>query len=448
MISFNPTVALQPDAKPRISEFLNQEKGILPAGIYSGGSVNPGPGLKALAIQPFSAKAYDGFTVTTTVVSSIDFEGISLAADTLFYLVLYAKAWVSGDPTAEHTVRLQLFSATDWLTFGDKLYCIKLATILVPQTGSSIPAANIDCGAADRIDLAQSKVRIFSGSSQLNGLQGATVYHNLGTLDYRGFAQPVVAPNLGYGDIWIDKQANSMTVYCSSVAEFGSFDWFVVLNRGVSDQTPYGLSVAYANLANVLPNHFGASIVQQDFLNAQPITQARLNLLLQSVIDPQDSWGIQANQDVSVKWQHIQASLNYILVDVDVAGNSGVYDLVNSLPTASYKAFAIPQFAATKLPVIVRTNNSVTIRGDNGRYRLIIVKNAGAHPTGIMSNITNSCLVEHNFNLQNYVPLIALVPNSDASIPNLSSYALNIEANTFNLVAGNSNQFSIEWMIL
>lgn len=405
------TVSIQPNAKPTTEVFHNLLR-VLPLGLYSGGSTVQAPG-RAIGIQPFTAKALEGFTIQTSDQEVVSVPTVPV--DTYYWLSLYAKAWQPGDALTENHVEWRLVTDADWQLYGDKPYCIVVAKIFAPAPTIEDPHVriypqNIDCTVAHRIDI-ENRVgqQIFSGSDSFNGMTGKSVTHNLGTVNYRVGITPTQSPLVGLGDIWVTKAANSFSVFCDGT-ETSNFDWILTASSNALNLRNQGFITAQPAVTTINVSH----LTDNSFLWLAPIQLAAEQPF--AVADAgHNNWLVQTvSATVTTSWTLVEdtSGLYSIFTDVTIAGGVGSY--IHNLGHLNYRAFLLPQFN-TSQAVGTLTNNSVDFAGTDGLYRLVIFKRPEFHVNGSATG-TTSITVEHGLNLSSYSPLIALTAISAPSI--------------------------------
>jgi hypothetical protein len=431
---------MQIGQKPTVDLFLGLTRGILPKAIYEGGYVLPAPG-RAVGILPFTAKSIDGLVISSTEIEVITVP--DLTVNTLFWLVLYAKQWEPGDPNPQHTVEFRLFTDSDWQIYADKAHCIVFATI-IGTYNTAIRSANIDCSKAQRVDIAQNSNQLIrSGSSTFNGSNGQTITHNLATLDYRVAVTPSGAPQVGLGDIWVQKTANSFTVFCDSVTEVNAFDWILTTARAT--QVTKAANKVFANNSNT-PIGPGFLNSASSILIAYPMALAPAPLTWvepSTLYLPNDSWAVKCLNQQICNWNLLDSSTDAKLVQQDIVVSGGSSTITFSAPqeVENYRALVIPLQSVSKMPIITRSADSIQVNGIDGTYRLVTIKNAAQKLRGVGSG-SGSIRIQHGLGSLDYFPLIAFTSSVDA----IDNFAVNIEADYFEVLTDNVVGF--EWIIL
>lgn len=66
-----------------------------------------------------------------------------------------------------------------------------------------------------------------SGSSTFNSTEGIVITHNLNTSNYNVTITPTSNPNGQLGEVWVVKDLNNMTVFCSGTTKVTTFDYII-----------------------------------------------------------------------------------------------------------------------------------------------------------------------------------------------------------------------------
>jgi len=447
------TISIQPNASPTVNTFLGLIKDVLPTGIYNGGGVSSGPG-RSLSIQPFTVKSREGLTVTTSAVETIAVP--TVLADTVFWLVLHVKSWSPVNPINDgHYAQFELILDSSIDSDSDADYYIRFAQFTA-TTATLILNSNIDSSTGDRINLnstANSKI-LYNGTDSFNGPDGKLVQHNLGTSNYSVNVTPTGRPQLGLGDIWVAKNSNAFTVFCSG-RESINFDWQIMSALRASGSIDEGFSSIFVTgkYSGYSKIQFGVETVNTSALYSNPISITPKDLIYTTkelTTDSNDSWSLlvgsspasELNPHISLRWKLLDASSNTDLI-IQSISNSGSYSYLHNIGSLNYRAFLVPQFYTTRKPLITRNINSVDFDSlDVGTYRLIIVKNIDKYIHGTMSG-TGSMQAHHSIS-GNYVPLISFV-SSDNDVTEMSIIPSD---NRFTTYIDTGVTATAEWLIL
>ena len=447
------TISIQPNASPTVNTFLGLIKDVLPTGIYNGGGVSSGPG-RSLSIQPFTVKSREGLTVTTSAVETIAVT--TVLADTVFWLVLHVESWSPVNPINDgHYAQFKLVLDSSIDSDSDADYYIRFAQFTA-TTDALILNSNIDSSTGDRINLnstANSKI-LYNGTDSFNGPDGKLVQHNLGTSNYSVNVTPTGRPQLGLGDIWVTKNSNAFTVFCSG-RESINFDWQIMSALRASDSTDEGFSSIFVTgkYSGYSKIQFGAETVSTSALYSNPISITPKDLIYTTkelTTDSNDSWSLlvgssalSTNPHISLRWKLLDKSSNtdLIIESIDGAGAAGYH--THMLRSLNYMAFLVPQFYTTKKPLITRNIDSVDFDFlEAGTYRLIIVKNIDKYIHGTMSG-TGSMQAYHGIS-GNYVPLISFTSSDD----DITEMSIIPSDNKFNTYIDTGVMATAEWLIL
>lgn len=306
------TISLQPAASPTVDTFLGLLKP-LPKGIYSGGGCFSGPG-RSIAVHPFVVKTADGLTIETSAIETIAVP--SVISNTVYWLVLYSRAWNPDLGTIEngHLAEFRLVLDSEIDEDDDLEHFIKFTRFVATPAATSTPILNsyIDSGVGERVDIQNrpSSQSVYSGVGNFNGQQGQIITHNVGTVNYRVSITPSQNPLVGLGDIWIEKNVNYFTVYCIG-NETTQFDWVLILARNSSGSLEEGYSsISVLGEYDVDPYEytkigFGGEVVSASALYANQISGSpAANKIIYSKKDlttsAEDSWSLLAGEVKSI----------------------------------------------------------------------------------------------------------------------------------------------------
>lgn len=67
-----------------------------------------------------------------------------------------------------------------------------------------------------------------TGAGTFNSSQGFYIEHGITASPYNVFITPTSPLSGDLGEVWVDKQAGSFTVYCTGSNSQTSFDWLVI----------------------------------------------------------------------------------------------------------------------------------------------------------------------------------------------------------------------------
>lgn len=452
-------ISIQPTASPTVDTFLGLVKDVLPSGIYNGGGVYSGPG-RSVAVHPFTAKSKEGLTITTTAAETLTVP--SVITNTVYWLVLYARAWNPdlGTITAGHIVEFRLVLDSDIDIDSDLDYYIKFARFVATPTGTSVRILNsyIDSSVGERINI-QNTVGaqlLYSGTAPFSGQTGTIVTHNLGTVNYRVSITPSETPQVGLGDIWAIKNSNYFVVYCTG-DESIDFDWQLTLSRNSSGSIDEGFSSIFVTgkYEDYSQIEFGAETVSTSALYSNIISESpQANAIIYSTTETttysSDSWSLlvgssdsSTNPGISLRWKLLNQSSNADLIIDNITGTGAADDYLHSLGSLNYMAFLIPKFYTTRKPLITKNINSVDFDSlESGIYRLIIVKNIDKYIHGTMSG-TGSMQAHHSIS-GNYVPLISFVSSDD----DVTEMSIIPSDNRFTTYIDTGVTATAEWLIL
>ena len=457
------TISIQPNASPTVDTFLGLLK-VLPKGIYSGGGCFSGPG-RSMAVHPFTLKNAEGLTITTSAIETIAVP--SVISNTVYWLVLYSRAWNPelGDIEEGHVAEFRLILDSLIDEDDDAEYYIRFTRFVATPAATSTPILNsyIDSGVGQRVDIQNrpSSQGIYSGVSNFNGQLGSVVTHNLGTVNYRVSVTPSQNPLVGLGDIWVEKDINYFTVYCIG-NESIQFDWQLILAKNSSGSLEEGYSSisvggeyeGYTKLS------FSGETVSNSMLYTNQISGSpEANKLIYSKKDftvvPDDSWSLlvgetdsSTNPQVSLRWKLLNSETNQDLYIADLVADasSEVVSLtsVTGGGTLDYRAFLVPQSYTEKKPLVERNITTVSFSSlESGTtYRLVIVKNASNYIHGTMSG-TSSMQAYHDVT-GNYVPLISFT----ASTADITAMSIVPNDNKFTAYIDTGVTATAEWLII
>lgn len=450
------TISIQPTASPTVTTFLGLIKDLLPPAIYQGGGVSSGPG-RSLLIQPFTVKSLEGLTIVTSKNETISVPTTS--EDTEYWLVLYARVWNPdlGYIEEGHVVEFRLVLDSEIDMDPDLPYYIKFARFVATPNATSVRILNtyIDSTYGQRINIqniANSNL-IYSGTTPFSGPSGSVVTHNLGTANYRVSVTPSERPQVGLGDIWIIKNSNYFTVYCTG-DESINFDWQLILTKTPLDSIDEGFDNIFVEgqYTNYTKLEFGASTIINSALYSNAISEIPKDIIYSTVettTQSSDSWSLlvgsassSTDPHISLRWKLLDQSLNTNLV-IETINSPGSYSYLHSLGSLNYMAFLIPEFYTTRKPLITRGTNTVDFDSlEDGNYRLVIVKNINEYIHGTMSG-TGSMRGYHGIS-GNYVPLISFT-SADSDITQMS---ISPSDNRFTTFIDTGVTATAEWLIL
>lgn len=452
------------DAKPTV-EIFNQLTSFLPKGIYTGGGVFQGPG-RQVTIEPFTAKAKDGFTIVSEIPCNIE---IPTYPNQSWALVLFAKGWTPGDFPKEHKTE---FRVIPWVGgtlpgyTGENLdpnipYYLLFAKIDALSNQVRILPNEINTSFADRINFKNlSSTQVLSGTSKFNGPDGARVYHGINHSNYKVNLTPSETPNVGIGDIWVEKEDKYFVVRTNGETKT-SFDWTVTSSQaslGVDAQTTFGSKFGKAVLKDpVVINH------EESKSNYILIAS---NLGIRETIQPiphsiheEKSARIVTTfplQNIPIAWQLIsnigRPDLVFDEFTITPTSRNYLYAPGQQVDSNSIRAFAYPErpYSQPILKVVNASPDTIQISyTDQSQVtpgtlvRLAIFRNPGAYPQGFASG-SNVIEVRHNLDLNLYVPFIAFTSISG----HLSGYNLEIGRDSFRISLPAGVTASFNWLIV